>query len=128
MIDVATLTGAVGVALGNCTTGVVANHDRWMEQVEQAALKAGEWIWRFPNHQPYLDLVKSSDVADLNNAPGRAAGSITAGLFLGEFAEETPWVHLDIAGTALQHKASSLGPAGGTGVMVRTLAHLIVNK
>jgi leucyl aminopeptidase len=69
-------------------------------------------------------MLKTSDVADLNNAPGRLAGSITAGLFLGEFAEDTPWVHLDIAGTAWTGKGNDLTTKGGTGVMVRTLSAL----
>ncbi len=99
-----------------------------MEEVLKASVETGEWIWCFPNYQPYKDMLRSSDVADLNNAPGRLAGSITAGLFVGEFAEGTPWVHLDIAGTAWQSKATNLGPLGGTGVMARTLARLAINR
>lgn len=124
IVDVATLTGAMGVSLGTITTGAVANNDKLYDQLSRASDEAGEWIWRFPDHQPYKDMVKSSAVADLNNMPGRPAGSITAGLFLGEFAEETPWVHLDIAATAFVADQSNLGPIGATGVMVRTLASL----
>ncbi|WP_332633654.1 leucyl aminopeptidase [Halalkalibacter flavus] len=128
IIDVATLTGAVIIALGDCTTGAVTNNEELLEEVLEASVETGEWIWRLPNYAPYKKMLKTSDVADLNNAPGRQAGSITAGLFIGEFAEETPWVHLDIAGTAWQSKTSNLGPLGGTGAMARTLAQVVINK
>ncbi|NEU30058.1 leucyl aminopeptidase [bacterium LRH843] len=128
IIDVATLTGAVLVALGDCTTGAVTNNKGLMEELLLASNQTDEWVWPLPNYEPYKKMVKSSDVADLNNAPGRLAGSITAGLFIGEFAEETPWVHLDIAGTAWQSKKTALGPLGGTGVMARTLAQFVINK
>lgn len=128
LIDVATLTGAVLIALGNCTTGAVTNNEELMEDVLEASAETGEWIWRLPNYEPYKQMLRTSDVADLNNAPGRLAGSITAGLFIGEFAEDTPWVHLDIAGTAWQQKASNLGPLGGTGAMARTLAQVVIDK
>ncbi|WP_017726413.1 leucyl aminopeptidase [Halalkalibacterium ligniniphilum] len=127
LIDVATLTGAVMVALGDCTTGAVTNNEEWMEEVLEASAETGEWTWRLPSYEPYREMLKTSDIADLNNAPGRLAGSITAGLFVGEFAEDTPWVHLDIAGTAWQSKATNLGPIGGTGVMARTLARVAEN-
>ncbi|WP_332695718.1 leucyl aminopeptidase [Halalkalibacter lacteus] len=128
LIDVATLTGAVLIALGDCTTGAVTNNEELLEEVLEASVETGEWIWCLPNYAPYKKMLKTSDVADLNNAPGRLAGSITAGLFIGEFAQDTPWVHLDIAGTAWQSRATSLGPLGGTGVMARTLAQLAINK
>lgn len=124
LVDVATLTGAVLIALGDCTTGAVTNDEDFFIDVLECGHQAGEYIWRLPDFDPYKKLVRSSDVADLNNAPGRLAGSITAGLFIGEFAEETPWVHLDIAGTAWTDKGDMLTPKGGTGVMVRTLAAL----
>ncbi|WP_100405294.1 leucyl aminopeptidase [Bacillus solitudinis] len=126
LIDVATLTGAVSVALGDCTTGAVTNNQELMSKVMKASLETGEWVWEFPTYKPYHEMLRTSDVADLNNAPGRLAGSITAGLFIGEFAEGTPWVHLDIAGTAWQTKENNLGPIGGTGVMVRTIANLAI--
>lgn len=128
IVDVATLTGAIIVALGDITTGAVTNDEDFMIDVLEASEDTGEWIWRLPNYKPYKEKVKSSDVADLNNAPGRDAGSITAGLFLGEFAEETPWVHLDIAGTAWSAKANDLTPQGGTGIIARTLATLALNR
>ncbi|ERN52204.1 leucyl aminopeptidase [Alkalihalophilus pseudofirmus] len=128
LVDVATLTGAVLIALGDCTTGAVTNNESFMEEVLEASVETGEWIWRLPSYKPYRDMLKTSDVADLNNAPGRLAGSITAGLFIGEFAGDTPWVHLDIAGTAWNSKPNNLCPLGGTGVMARTLAQLAMNR
>ncbi|WP_369345659.1 leucyl aminopeptidase [Caldalkalibacillus mannanilyticus] len=125
IVDVATLTGAVLIALGDCTTGAVTNHEDFMIEVLESAEEASEWVWRLPNYPAYKEMVKSSAVADLNNAPGRLAGSITAGLFIGEFAEETPWVHLDIAGTAWSGKENDLCRKGGTGAMVRTLSTLV---
>ncbi|MDQ0206575.1 leucyl aminopeptidase [Alkalicoccobacillus murimartini] len=127
LVDVATLTGAVVVALGDYTTGAITNNDEWMQKVTEASETAGEWIWQLPSHKPYQKMLQTSNVADLNNAPGRAGGSITAGLFIGEFVENTPWVHLDIAGTAWQDKPSTNGPAGATGVMARTLTRLVVS-
>ncbi|MFK3938388.1 leucyl aminopeptidase [Alkalihalobacillus sp. NPDC078783] len=126
LVDVATLTGAVVVALGDYTTGAITNNDDWMKKVTEASEAAGEWIWQLPSHKPYKKMLATSNVADLNNAPGRAGGSITAGLFIGEFVEDTPWVHLDIAGTAWQDKATANGPAGATGAMARTLTRLVV--
>lgn len=128
LIDVATLTGACVVALGDVTTGAVSNDEDLMEAVKNAGERTGEPIWQFPNNKAYEKMLKTSDVADLNNAPGRAGGSITAGLFIGAFAEDTPWVHLDIAGTSFQSNDSNLGPAGATGVMARTLARYIVDR
>lgn len=127
LVDVATLTGAVVVALGDYTTGAITNNDAWMKKVTEASEVAGEWIWQLPSHKPYKKMLATSNVADLNNAPGRAGGSITAGLFIGEFVEDTPWVHLDIAGTAWQDKATAIGPAGATGAMARTLTRLVVS-
>lgn len=124
IVDLATLTGAVLVALGDCTTGAVTNNEDLMIDVLESAQEAGELMWRLPNFDPYKEMLKTSEVADLNNSPGRLAGSITAGLFLGEFAEDTPWVHLDIAGTAWTGKGNDLTTKGGTGVMVRTLSTL----
>ncbi|WP_096202560.1 leucyl aminopeptidase [Bacillus sp. FJAT-45350] len=124
LVDVATLTGACLVAFGEHTTGSVTNNEEMFEELLLSSADAGERVWRLPNDDVYKEMLKTSDVADLNNSPGRMAGTITAGLFLGEFAGETPWVHLDIAGTAWASQATSFGPKGGTGSMVRTLANL----
>ncbi|MFC0187720.1 leucyl aminopeptidase [Fictibacillus aquaticus] len=124
IVDIATLTAGVSIALGDCTTGALTNNDTLFSKVKEAAEEEEELIWLMPSFQPYKDMLKSSDVADLNNSPGRLAQMITGGLFVGEFAGETPWVHLDIAGTAYSGKSSDLGPKGATGVMVRTLCTL----
>lgn len=126
IVDLATLTGAVLVALGTQTTGAMTNNDEWYANVKQAADEAGELIWQLPAFEEYREQYKSR-IADLKNTGGRHAGTITAGMFLGEFAEDTPWVHLDIAGTAWQDKNSDLNPTGATGVMVRTLTRLALN-
>ncbi|WP_245947151.1 leucyl aminopeptidase [Bacillus taeanensis] len=124
LVDVATLTGAAVIALGESTTGALTNNKEWYEKVEKSAEVAGEYMWLLPSFDFYKKMVKSSSIADLNNSPGRPAGAITAGLFLGEFAGVTPWVHLDIAGPSYTKRSSDLNPKGGTGVMVRTLAEL----
>lgn len=122
LVDVATLTGGVVVALGLHTTGAMTNNERLFEQVLEASFEAGEPIWQLPLFEKDKERVRNSRVADLNNSPGREGHAIVAGAFIGEFAEDTPWVHLDIAGTATSVKDYDLGPAGATGVMARTLA------
>ncbi|MBM7631979.1 leucyl aminopeptidase [Geomicrobium sediminis] len=124
IVDVATLTGACVVALGDVITGAVSNDDDFYNRTATAAIESGEDIWRFPTHPRYYKMLRQSDVADLNNAPGRLAGSITAGLFIESFVKDTPWVHLDIAGTSFLDRVTPMGPKGGTGVMARTLATL----
>ncbi len=125
LVDVATLTGGVIVALGNDTTGALANNEALYEQVLEASFEAGEPIWRLPLFEKDKARIRSSKIADLNNSPGRAGHAIMGGGFVGEFAEGTPWVHLDIAGTATVDKAHDLGPSGATGVMARTLALMV---
>lgn len=124
LVDVATLTGAVLVALGTEATGAVTNNDELMQQVLSASAISGERVWQLPAYAEYKKLIKS-DVADLKNSGGRHAGSITAGLFIGHFTEGKPWVHLDIAGTAYLNAGRKWEPKGGTGVMVRTLYQLL---
>jgi leucyl aminopeptidase len=124
IIDVATLTGAVLVALGETTTGVVTNDSAFYETLEDASKATGEKFWRLPNFEEYKELIKG-DLADLKNVGGRNAGTITAGLFIGEFVEHKPWMHLDIAGTAWSSKNKDYLPKGGTGVPVRTLYQLL---
>lgn len=125
LVDVATLTGGVIVALGNDITGAMTNNEAFFEEVLEASIEVGEPIWRLPITENHKKRVRKSQVADLNNSPGRDGHAIFAGTFIGEFAEDTPWVHLDIAGTATTTSAHNLGPAGATGVMVRTLATLV---
>lgn len=124
IIDVATLTGAALVALGTSTTAVVTNNDAFLERLMTAAEKTGEQFWQLPAFEEYKKMNKS-DVADLKNIGGRYAGTITAGLFVGEFVEDLPWLHLDIAGTAWVDAAESYMPKGGTGAPVRTLYALV---
>ena len=121
MIDMATLTGAVVMALGLGLSGVLGSQDAITERILAAADAAGERMWRLPLHEEYKDGLKS-DVADLNNISSqRGGGAIVAALFMREFTGGIPWVHLDIAGTAFTEKELPLGPKGGTGVAVRTL-------
>lgn len=127
IVDLATLTGAVLVALGTCTTGVITNNEDFVEEIMISAAEAGELVWRLPSFEPYKQQIKSK-VADLKNTGGRYAGSITAGLFVGAFAEDTPWVHLDIAGTSWAEKSDDFSPTGGTGAMVRTLVVLAMSR
>ncbi len=125
LVDVATLTGGVIIALGTNTTGAITNDESWFEQVLEASYESGEPIWRLPLFEKDKERVRNSRIADLNNSPGREGHAIMGGAFIGEFAEQTPWVHLDIAGTATTSKPNELGPAGATGVMTRTLALLV---
>jgi leucyl aminopeptidase len=122
LVDVATLTGAVVVALGKITTGLFGT-DGWVEVVRDAAIRGGEKVWPMPLFEEYKDQLKS-EIADMINSPGRPGGSITAAMFLKEFTGGLPWVHLDIAGTAWAEEARAWAPKGATGVMVRTLVEL----
>ncbi|MFS0723362.1 leucyl aminopeptidase [Paenibacillus sp. 1P07SE] len=124
LVDVATLTGAVMVALGDAATGAVSNSRKLMEQVSEASERSGERVWELPSYPLYRKQL-DSDAADMKNAGGRLAGTITGGLFIGTFAEELPWVHLDIGGTAWLSKARGWDAKGATGVMARTLAQLV---
>ena len=125
LVDVATLTGGVITALGNDMTGAMTNNEAFYEQVLHASFEAGEPMWRLPITEKDKERVRNSKIADLNNSPGGAGHAIMGGAFIGEFAEETPWVHLDIAGTSVTTKANDLGDSGATGVMTRTLALLV---
>jgi leucyl aminopeptidase len=127
MIDLATLTGAVVIALGQGITGLFASHDGVGRRLLADAESAGERMWRLPLFEEYKEGLKS-DVADLNNISSqRGAGAIVAGLFMRDFTAKIPWAHLDIAGTAFAERDHPLGPKGATGVGVRTvLNHLLV--
>jgi leucyl aminopeptidase len=126
MIDLATLTGAVVIALGQGLTGLLASHEGLGRQLLAAADAAGERTWRLPLFDEYKEGLKS-DVADLNNISSqRGAGAIVAGLFMRDFTAKIPWAHFDIAGTAFTEREHPLGPKGATGVGVRTvLNHLL---
>jgi leucyl aminopeptidase len=122
-VDVATLTGAIVVALGKFTSGVFGTPEWWVEQVRRVANRAGDRVWPLPLYDEYREQLKS-EIADLMNTGGRSAGSITAALFLKEFSGGLPWVHMDIAGTAWAEEARPYLPKGPSGVAVRTLAEL----
>ncbi len=128
IVDLATLTGACLVALGEEITGLMSNNTELADAVLAAAEDAGEKMWRMPLEKRYKSMIES-DIADLRNIPtNRYGGSLTAGLFLEEFVDGLPWVHLDIAGPAFYEKpvGSYLGK-GGTGHGVRTLVELLEN-
>ena len=124
VVDAATLTGACVIALGNTATGVFGSDEALVRDVLAAARRAGEPGWELPLWDDYKELIKS-DVADIKNTGGRAAGSITAALFLKEFADSYPWVHLDIAGTAYSETDLVAIPKGPTGVPVGTFVELV---
>lgn len=125
VIDLATLTGAIGVALGPHATGLMSNDDDLAARLSAAGESTGERIWRLPLWDPYKEMVKS-DIADVKNSAGRAGGAITAAAFLSTFVGEYPWAHLDIAGTAWTDRPTkAYTPKGATGVGVRLLVGLL---
>jgi leucyl aminopeptidase len=120
LIDAATLTGAVVVALGYANVGVFANDDSFYQSFATTLAKSGESMWRLPVNDEYLDMTRSN-IADLMNTGGRWGGASTAAAFLREFAETTPWIHLDIAGTAWMEENKPWIAKGPSGVAVRSL-------
>ncbi len=125
MVDLATLTGAIVIALGLGVSGLFASDEALAGRLLVAAEAAGERLWRLPLHEEYKEGIKS-DIADLNNISSqRGGGAIVAGLFMRDFTGGLPWAHLDIAGTAFTERELPLGPKGGTGVAVRTLLHYL---
>jgi leucyl aminopeptidase len=123
-LDAATLTGAVVIALGHTATGVFSSDDALATEVIDAGRRAGEPGWPLPLWDEYKELIKS-DVADMKNAGGRAAGSTSAALFLKEFTGDMPWIHLDIAGTAYSETDLVALPKGPTGVPVGTFVEFV---
>ena len=125
IVDLATLTGACVIALGDEIAGLWTDNDQLSEQLTRAAGKAGEGIWRMPMQDSYKSGIKSS-IADLQNTGPRPGGSITAALFLKEFVNSSiPWAHIDIAGTCWTEKDRDITPKGATGYGVRTLVNWI---
>jgi leucyl aminopeptidase len=120
VVDLATLTGACVVALGSAAAGLMSTDDALCEQLLVAGDASGDRLWRLPLWETYDKLIES-DVADIKNSGGRDAGAITAAKLLQQFVGETPWAHLDIAGTAFTKEASPYQPKGGTGYGVRLL-------
>jgi leucyl aminopeptidase len=126
MIDLATLTGACVVALGQWAMGMMGKDDRLKKRLSKAGESSGERVWELPMWEEYFDQIKS-DVADIKNVGGRGGGAITAGAFLSKFVGETPWVHLDIAGTAWTDQDLPYMPKGSTGSGVRLLVQFLTD-
>jgi leucyl aminopeptidase len=126
LIDAATLTGAVVVALGYFNAGVFANDEKMYERFSKATAQAGEKFWRLPLDEEYKESIRSN-IADIINSGGRWGGAITAAMFLKEFAEDTPWMHLDIAGTAWMDDAKPWIAKGPSGIAVRSLVEFARN-
>ncbi|MBV8331332.1 MAG: leucyl aminopeptidase, partial [Candidatus Eremiobacteraeota bacterium] len=123
IVDTATLTGACVVALGHAAAALVANDDAFANEFLASAKATGERYWQMPYYEEYSNQMKS-DIADLKNTGGRAAGTLTAAAFLRTFAEDTPWLHLDVAGTAYLDTETAWQAKGPTGMPVRALVSL----
>ena len=123
VVDIATLTGAIVVALGHVSTAVMGRPQEWVDRILDAASRSGERLWQMPIFSEYKEQLKSN-IADLTNTGGRPGGALTASMFLQQFVGNTPWAHLDIAGTAWTDKDNAWQTKGATGVMIRTLITL----
>jgi leucyl aminopeptidase len=126
LVDAATLTGAIVIALGSVNVGVFANDDAFRAQFLEAASREGEKMWPMPLDEEYKELLKSP-FADMGNIGGRWGGAVTAAMFLKEFADPRPWIHLDIAGTAWIEEAKPFIAKGPSGVAMRTFVNLAMN-
>ncbi len=127
VVDIATLTGAIVVALGHTASGLMGNDDALVEEVRTAGERAGERAWPLPMWDDYRDLMKS-DIADVKNAGGRPAGSISAGWFLREFVDGFAWAHLDVAGTAYIEREEPGRVKGPTGIGVRLFSEFVLKR
>jgi len=125
LIDVATLTGACVIALGKVNAGMLGTDRRTMDRLRRNISLTGEKLWQLPLDNEYGEAIRS-EIADMKNVGGREAGAITAAKFLQEFAEDVPWVHLDIAGMDLDHEGRPFACKGATGFGVRTLVQLFL--
>jgi leucyl aminopeptidase len=124
LVDVATLTGGVVVALGSTYAGLMSNDEAWATEVESAADRTGEIVWRLPLHPEYADMIKGRYGQIVNTTAKREATALTAGEFLHHFAGDVPWAHLDIAGTAYDVRRPYFADKGATGFGVRLLTEL----
>jgi leucyl aminopeptidase len=124
LVDAATLTGAVVVALGYVNAGIFASDDQMYDRFEKATQQAGEKMWRLPLDDEYKENLKSN-IADMVNAGTRYGGAIFAAMFLKEFAEDTPWIHLDIAGTAWMEETKPWIAKGPSGIALRSLVEFV---
>ncbi len=127
IIDLATLTGACLVALGTTVAALISNNDTLVKEMKEASKSSGEQLWQLPSYDEFREQIKS-DIADLKNVGGRNAGTITAGLFLEEFVDDTPWAHIDIAGTAMQPKPTPLCSTKGSGFGVKLVVEYLQRK
>lgn len=125
VVDCATLTGAVVIGLGHTATAVMGTSDELVGRLREAGERSGERLWELPLWDDYRDLIKS-DIADMKNSGGRPAGTISAAWFLKEFAEDYPWAHLDIAGTAYTDREHPTQVKGPTGILVRLFAEFLL--
>ncbi|WP_164995841.1 leucyl aminopeptidase [Miniphocaeibacter massiliensis] len=126
IIDLATLTGACVVGLGDYTTGIVTNDDNIYNKLYQSSVEAGEYVWKLPIVDELREQVKSK-IADITNSTGKPGGAITAGIFLEEFVEGKSWAHMDIAGPASTESEYGYIPRGATGIPVKTLYNFVKN-
>jgi leucyl aminopeptidase len=124
VIDMATLTGAVSIALGDVNAAVLGTDQQLIDEIISAGREVGEKFWQLPLDKEYSKQIKS-DIADIKNVGGRKAGTITAAAFIKEFAEGLAWAHLDIAGTAWGDDARPYRSKGPTGIAVRTLLRIV---
>jgi leucyl aminopeptidase len=127
MIDLATLTGAIIVALGQDHAGMFSNDDALSERLAKSGFETGEKVWRMPLGPEYDKLIDSK-FADMKNTGGRYGGSITAAQFIQRFVGKTPWAHLDIAGTGFGSPSSDINKSWGSGWGVRLLDHLVAKN
>ncbi|HEU4799577.1 MAG TPA: leucyl aminopeptidase [Gemmatimonadales bacterium] len=127
VVDAATLTGAVVIALGHTASAVMGTDEPLIAELRAAGDRAGEPVWPLPMFEEYHDLIKS-DIADMKNSGGRPGGSITAGWFLREFAEDYPWAHVDIAGTAYTDREDATRVRGPTGMGVRLFGDFLLAR
>jgi leucyl aminopeptidase len=125
LIDIATLTGACIIALGMVNAGMMGTDQKLIDRLRRNCEVTGEKLWQLPLDDDYRKAIQS-EIADIKNVGNRWAGAITAAKFLQEFAEDTPWVHLDIAGVDLDHDGRPFAAKGATGFGVRTLTHLFL--
>jgi leucyl aminopeptidase len=124
IIDIATLTGACSIALGNNAVAMMGNDQRILDKLKESGNNTYERVWEMPLFSEYKETLKS-EIADLKNTGGRSGSLVSSGIFLSEFAGNIPWVHLDIAGTSWVEKAKPYLPKGASGVGVRLLLDLI---
>ncbi len=127
VVDAATLTGAVVIALGHTAAAVMGTDEQVIADLRAAGDRSGELVWPLPMFDEYRDLIKS-DIADMKNSGGRPGGSITAGWFLREFAQDYPWAHVDIAGTAYTDREDATRVRGPTGMGVRLFGDFLLSR